>query len=156
MAEQELNEQMTENVPNAEDQLAEVMKNMVPRSELDKAKNDYNRLYNKILSGEFGNQPAPENAEPDLAELAKAAVEDYRKGSGNSVCKMFENCLAVDNFELSKARRSGFEASEGDRDINGARDSADRTRQLIEYALEEANGDDNLFIARLQNHLRDR
>lgn len=149
-------EENQDTVLSAEEQLAEVMKNMVPRSELEKAKGDYARLYGKVLNGEFGNQPAPETPEISVDDKAMEAIKSYAKGSGHSVCKLFEDMLAVDDYELSKARRSGFEATDGERDLNGARDSAERCRQLYEYALEQANGDDNLFIAQLQSHLRDR
>lgn len=154
MNENEMNNET--NVLDAEEQLKEAMKNMVPKSELDAARSDYNRLYGKILNGEFSGKVEPEkDTGKELEERYKAAMKAMAEHQVTSACQHAENLLAIDDYLISKGQRSVFEASDGDRDYNGAADSAKRTRELLEYALEEANGDDNLLTARISNALRD-
>ena len=146
-----------DNTIAAEDQLKDALTNMVPKTELEKAKNDYNRLYQKVLSGEFSGVVEPkEDAGKKLEDEYKAAMDEMVNHKTTSACKHAEDLLKIDDYFVSKGQRSVFEASNGDRDFNGARASAQRTRELLEYALEEANGDDNLFVARISNALRDR
>lgn len=153
------NETMTNNeekVLDAEEQLKEMMKTMVPKSELDKSRNDYNRLYNKVLNGEFSGRTEPEkDTGKELEENFKSAMKQMAEHQVTSACDHAKNLLVIDDYLISKGQRSVFEASDGDRDFNGAAESAKRTRELLEYALEEANGDDNLFTARISNVLRD-
>ena len=151
------NETMNEEkVLDAEEQLKEIMQNMVPKSELDNARNDYNRLYNKVLNGEFSGRTEPQkDTGKELEENFKLAMKRMAEHQCTSACEHASNLLAIDDYLISKGQRSVFEASDGDRDYNGAAESAKRTRELFEYALEEANGDDNLFTARVSNALRD-
>lgn len=156
MAENETMNNNEEKILNAEDQLKEMMQNMVPKSELDNARNDYNRLYNKVLNGEFSGRTEPEkDTAKELEENFKSAMKKMAEHQCTSACEHAKNLIAIDDYLISKGQRSVFEASDGDRDFNGAAESAKRTRELLEYALEEANGDDNLFTARVSNALRD-
>ena len=155
MNENEMNNN-EEKILNAEDQLKEMMQNMVPKSELDNARNDYNRLYNKVLNGEFSGRTEPEkDTAKELEDNFKSAMKKMAEHQCTSACEHAKNLIAIDDYLISKGQRSVFEASDGDRDFNGAAESAKRTRELLEYALEEANGDDNLFTARVSNALRD-
>lgn len=142
---------------DAEAQLAEALKTMVPKTELEKAKEDYNRLYKKILSGEFTGKEEPEkDTTKELEDNFKVAMKEMAGHEVHSACQHAKDLLAIDDFFVAKGQRSIFEASEGDRDLNGARDEALKTRQLLEYALEQSNGDDNLFVASIANVLRDK
>lgn len=156
MAEEIVKDQ-EEKVLDPEEQLKIALKEMVPKGELDEAKKDYNRLYQKILNGEFSGKEEPEkDTGKMIKENYEAAMKAMTSHSVRSACEHAKNLLAIDDYYVSQGQRSIFEASDGDRDYNGAKDSAEKTRQLIEFALEEANGDDNLYVARIANHLKDK
>lgn len=140
-----------------EEQLLEYKKNMVPKAEAEEAKRKYNELFKKVLDGEFSER-APQGegkGDSDLEKEAREALNELASHKVRSGVKIAQDLLKLDDYRISKGQRSVFEPSGGDRDFNGARESAKRCRELIEYALEEAQGDDHAFNMAITGKLRD-
>ena len=140
-----------------EEQLLEYKKNMVPKAEAEEAKRKYNELFAKVLNGEFSER-VPQGdgkGDQDLEKEARDALNELASHKVRSGCRIAQDLLKLDDYRIAKGQRSIFEPSGGDRDLNGARESAKRCRELIEYALEEANGDDHQFTLAITGKLRD-
>lgn len=141
-----------------EETLAWMKQNMVPKSELEAARREYNQLFQDVCNGKYdGKAPQDDEKEDgnDLKKKADAAVKELVGGNQRSACAIAEDLLMVDDLFVKKGQRSIFEPSKGARDFEGTRQSAQRTRELLESALEKANGDDATFCSELGSKLRD-
>ena len=149
-----------ENLENQQEQtpeevLAEMKKTMVPREELEKVTQKYNQLFKSVANGvqNFGEEPQ-EKSEKEKLEEFKMAIEEL---DGHKVRKPIEHAerlLAIDKYRQEHGERSIFEPTMGER-TEDVIASAEKTREVLQNAIDNSNGSDAVFMAVLQNSLRD-
>ena len=150
------NEQMTNEVevPTPEQVLVEMRDKMVPRDEAAKWQNKYNELFRSVANGTFSGEDKP--AKKTEAEL-KADYEANIKVLGDTSksirpLEQFERLLQIDDYLTSHGERSCFAPSDGTITTDIA-DSCEKTHELLESVIAQADGCDEVALAYLGNHL---
>lgn len=145
--------QETEKSP--EEILAEMKANMVPKEKLEEAESKYRKLFKEVANGvqHFGEEE-PVKTEKEKYEDFKEGIVMLNDHKMSKPVQHFAKLLEIDDYQREHGKRSIFEPSIGDR-TEDVISSADKAREVIQYALDNCNGSDEIFTAQLQNSLRD-
>lgn len=130
---------------------------MVPKADLDEAQEKYNALFAKVLAGEYsanGGTP-PEKSDEEKTKEFQKLMRDFAEHKIHRPVEHISGLLKLDEYLTSKGNRSIFEATEGDRNYNGAYEESMRVRDLLKKALDECKGDDGVLMANIQAGLKD-
>ena len=152
MNEETMNQE-TEKSP--EEILAEMKANMVPKEKLEEAENKYRKLFKEVANGvqHFGEEE-PVKTEKEKYEDFKEGIVMLNDHKMSKPVQHFTKLLEIDDYQREHGKRSIFEPSIGDR-TEDVIASADKAREVIQYAIDNCNGSDELFTAQIQNSLRD-
>lgn len=141
MNENETMNNSEEMVPDPEEQLKEVMKTMVPRTELDEAKAKYNSLYKKVLSGEFnGTAEVPQDTTADAVKAMNDAFKEMSSKSNHSCLEHMQKMLDIHNGRIAIGERPVL---------------SEDTASAFETIIELADGDNSVAAAKLSSFLSD-
>lgn len=136
-----------------EEILVEMKSKMVPKEELQYWKEKYNKLFGAVAAGKeaeiIGTPTTPEEREKKVKEKINGIDSHEIKRPVESVRALLE----IDDHYVKTGKRSIFEPSSNPSDET--RQSAQRVRDLLEYALDKAGDSDEVLCATLGSKLAD-
>lgn len=150
------NEVNNNEVMSPEEVLVKMQETMVPKEEANKWQTKYNELFQKVANGTFSGEdkPAPKTEIELKADYENnlKALADISKPMGP--VEQFERLLAVDDYLTSHRQRSCFAPSEGTITSDIAT-SCQNMHDLLESAVAQAEGSNEIAVAYIGNHLID-
>ena len=133
------------------EEVIDIKKNFVKREELDAANKRYDELVKGILEGNAPDLGGDE-AKPDISKLRK---ELYHSEKPLSNLEVVSKTLELRKAIMDQGGEDPFlptfaQSSPTDADIA----SADKVAKVLQEAVDEAKGDEGLFMARLNQIIR--
>lgn len=134
------------------EEIIELKKNFVPKEQLDEANNRYNSLVKGILEGNAPELGGETEAKPDISKLKK---ELYHSEKPLSNLEVVSKTLELRKAIIESGAEDPFlptfaKDAPTDKDI----EAAEKVARVLQEAVDEAQGDEALFMARLNKIIR--
>ena len=127
--------------------------NMVSKKLYDDLQNEYNRIIQELANGKIPDNNKPtEKEQKEQFENNIKTVLDMSKSL--RPLKLFKNLIEVDDYLQSKGERTIFAPSTGDID-DATMKSCERMKDLLQSAIDQSDGSDEVALAYIGNHLVD-
>jgi hypothetical protein len=150
---QQEQEQEQEVTKTPEEALQELKENTVPKEDYNKLEKKYNKLFSDVAGGKYA--PGIDNTEP-TAEEKKKRTEDLMKnladGKITGPVERTKALCEIDDYYRETQGKSIFEPSYG-APTKDTEESADNLRDILDQALEKADGSDSVFVAAINQRL---
>ena len=148
MAENE-NTTLEELTPTPEEILEDLKRNTVPKEDYEKLVGKYNKLFYDVANGR-----QIEGEQKDLHTSALEAIKRIQNKELHTPREHIDALLTIDADMRGRGQRSIFLPSEGEPN-EATVDSTDRVRALLQKALDQSDGSDEIAAAIIGNSLRD-
>lgn len=146
-------EQEQEKNKTPEEALQELKENTVPKEDYNKLEKKYNKLFSDVAEGKYApgidhTEPTPEEAKKRTEDLIKNLANGKIKGPVERTKALCE----IDDYYRETQGKSIFEPSYG-APTKDTEESADNLRDILDQALEAADGSDSVFVAKVNQRL---